>query len=177
MTRFSRFILGFSFFHAGFAAWFHYRENVFLQLVIALFFLSWFCLLLGSWARLGWRNPRAIAISAAAIVWLAAAPFVGARVGIMVRDAVFRLRLPEYEAAVRLVQAGTPQADIRLAYRINSDLAPTGGSEVIFYWGSGFPVKHTAFVYRTDDPSTHPRFVREWSRIGSLAPNWYVVKD
>ena len=177
MTRFGYVLLGFSLLHAGVEGSFRYREGV-LQLPLMLLYPVWFGLLLASFARLRWHSLGARLGSTALLLWFVASPFIGARGGIALRDAVFRSRLPEYEAVVQTIQAGNmPPVIPRLAYRIVHHATPAGDLEVIFFWGAGFPVKHTAFVYCESDPRTDPNFQQAWRSARPLAPNWYLAKD
>ena len=176
MTRFGYFLLAFSLLHAGVETSFRYREGV-LQLSLMLLYPVWFGLLLASFARLPWHHRTRIG-SIALVVWFVVAPFMGARVGVTLHDAVFRSRLSEYEAAVQVIQAGkTPPIIPRLAHQVTPHTDSTGNPEVFFFWGAGFPVKHTAFVYRLTDPRMDSKFIRAWPFIRSLTANWYVVKD
>jgi hypothetical protein len=167
-------MIGFSLLHAGAEATFRYREGA-LQFPVMLLYLIWFGVLLASFSRLHWRSSRARLISTALTVWFVAAPFAGARCGIVVRDTVFRSRFTEYETAVRAMQSGTvPPVVPRLAYHITQ---PQGHQQVFFFWGRGFPVKHTVFVYSPTDPNADSSFARAWHHARPLAPNWYVAKD
>ena len=174
MSPFGYFMLGYSLLLAGAEASFRYREGI-LQLLVMLLYPVWFGVLLASFGRLNWRSPRGKLISTALTIWFVAAPFAGARCGIIVRDTVFRSRLTEYETAVRAIQSGTaPPVVPQLAYHITQ---PQGHQQIFFFWGSGFPVKHTVFVYSPSDPNADSSFARAWRHARSLAPNWYVAKD
>lgn len=174
MTPFGRFVLGFALLFAAVEAVFSYRESA-LQWVVVLLVPVWVGTLAASYRKLPWRSARARWTSAALILFLAIAPYVGARCGIMLRDSVFRSRLPEYEAAVRAVQAGeTPLIFPRLAHHITQS---QDEPQVFFIWGLGFPLRHTAFVYSPTDPRADRSFTSRWRRIRPLAPHWYFAKD
>jgi hypothetical protein len=174
MSLFRCFILAFSMVFAGAEALFRYREGA-LQWLVLVLYLIWFAVLLVTTARLLCRGRRPSLNSAVLAIWLVAAPFAGAQCGIIIRDAVFRSRLTEYETAVHNIQSGiVPIAVPRLAYHISQT---PGHQEVFFFWGSGFPVKHTAFVYSQNDPNLDKRFAQAWHHARPLAPNWYVTND
>ena len=174
MSQFGYFMVGFSLLHAGVEASFRYREGS-LQFLVMLLYPIWFGILLASFRRLNWRSPRVKLLSTALTIWFVAAPFVAARCCIIVRDTVFRSRLTEYETAVRAMQSGTvPPVVPRLAYHITQ---PQGHQRVFFFWGRGFPVEHTVFVYSPSDLNADSNFARAWRHARPLAPNWYVAKD
>lgn len=174
LTPFGRFVLGYALLFAAVEASFRYRENA-LQWVVLLLAPVWVGTLAASYRKLPWHSLRARLVSAALTLCLAMAPYVGARCGIMLRDSVFRSRLPEYEAAVRAVQAGeTPSIFPRLAHHITQSQKQP---QIFFVWGRGFPLRHTAFVYSPTDPRADNAFTRHWRRIRPLAPHWYFAKD
>lgn len=174
MTPFGYFIVALSLVHAALEAACRYREGP-LQLVGVIFSLIWISILLVLIVRVHRLGSRARLLAAALLVWVVAAPFAGGHCGTVIRDSVFRSRLPEYEAVVRAMETGDiPPVAPRLAHHVTR---LEGDRVVLFVWGAGFPVKHTVFVHSPTDPSTNPAFVRSWPYVRTLAPNWYVAKD
>ena len=176
MTRIGYITLAFAGVIAVLEGAFRYREGL-LQLPLMFLYLVWLVFIpLAPW-RLRWR-PRPFALrSSLVVLLLIAAPFIGARAGIALRDRVFRARLPQYEAVIRQLRAGvTPDVPWRLGHHVTH--RPVDGDVVAtFWWGGGFPVKHTVFVYHPGDIETDVEFRRAWRRIRPLAQNWYVAKD
>lgn len=169
-------MLGVALLFAAVEAAFRYREGA-LQWVVVVLGPVWVGTLVVSLRRLQWRSPRARMISAVLMICLAVAPFLGARGGILLRDAVFRSRLPEYEAAVRDVQAGvTPPVSIfpRLAHHITQT---RDGAQIAFIWGRGFPLRMTSFVHSQTDLRADSRLMQPGRRVRVLAPHWYAVSE
>lgn len=107
------------------------------------------------------------------------------------RENVFAERLPQYEEAVRVMESKikgepvflkgkeVPEAYHHLAYWIHAEKYGGGVLVVTFFWGGGFPVKHSAFVYRSDGwlPPRGTDFRREWPFAERINENWFRVGD
>lgn len=110
-------------------------------------------------------------------------------IGIDVRMKIFNKNLPLYEEAVKeltpmmgekgLYLAGDqiPQKYRKLAYHITVE--KDNGIAFIFIWDFGFPLKHSAFVYRSDGswPEKGTDFSSEWPFHKRINDNWFKVAD
>ena len=98
---------------------------------------------------------------------------------------VFEKRLPQYESAVEdcklliqdehLVLRGEeiPSKYRHLAYSISCTKDESENIEIAFLWGYGFPLKHSAFCYRSDgEPSG-----KSWPLHKKINDNWFRVSD
>ena len=107
------------------------------------------------------------------------------------REKVFAERLPQYEEAVRVMGSKisgepvflkgkeVPKTYQHLAYWIHAKKDEGNVLVVTFFWGGGFPVKHSAFVYRSDGwlPPKGTDFRREWPFAERINKNWLRVGD
>jgi hypothetical protein len=126
------------------------------------------------------------------VACLVAAP-IGYSIGGAYRDLDFRYRrLPAYEEVVRKIQSGElpagttkevpPEID-RLAYMIHAHDEAPDGLMVEFFWGGGFPVKHSAYIYRASGlpPPTSTNWELkpycEWAGARRLNENWFSASD
>ena len=110
-------------------------------------------------------------------------------IGIDIRMKIFNENLPLYEEAVKeltpmidekgLYLAGDqiPQKYRKLAYLIT--VGKDNGIAFIFIWDFGFPLKHSAFVYRSDGswPPKGSDFSREWPYYERINKNWFRASD
>jgi hypothetical protein len=160
------------------SALFAFRETAFLQLLfgVLLFGLFVSCILSAVHAFRSWRELR----------WRALLPFclcgivfvVSTDVGRLARDAYFRHQIPRLEVAVKTFHTSgqLPEVSWR-GYQVTTSKIGATNAAVIFWWGGGFPVKHTVLVYcSADDPTV---FFRDggWRRGHALADHWWVAKD
>lgn len=124
----------------------------------------------------------------AALAVLAAIP-VGLEVGHAVRDRQFQRDLPRYQAAATWASAlavpgdtvvvlPLPAAYADLAYAVHIRQDQACGVWVDFFWGGGFPVKHTVRRYAADPSSMERKPCREgWRRGRWRAQGWYELAD
>jgi hypothetical protein len=126
------------------------------------------------------------------VACLVAVP-IGGSLGAVYRDLDFRYRrLPAYEKVVRKIQSGElPAGNIKemppeidgLAYMIEVHDDAPGGLMVEFFWGGGFPVKHTVYIYRASGlpPPTSPNWeikpYCQWDGARRLNENWFSDID
>jgi hypothetical protein len=105
-------------------------------------------------------------------------------IGWHVRRHVFQKRLPQYEEVVRMIENGElkisdpkysllrlPKQYKHLAYRVIVIKHETGNLEARFSWGSGYPMRHTDFVYCSDGEP--PKI--GWSRGYEVAETWFWI--
>jgi hypothetical protein len=141
-----------------------------------------------------WRHRARGLLRAAAplLACLVAAP-IGGSIGAAYRSLNFRYRrLPVYEQIVRKIESGElpgetikempPEID-SLAYGIHVHDDAPGGLMVVFFWGGGFPVKHSVYIYRASGlpPPTSTKWEMEpyyhWSGARRLNDNWFAAHD
>lgn len=99
----------------------------------------------------------------------------------------FQRDLPRMREIVRGLENGTlaikrerpvglSEQQKSFAYSIQAYRDKTNALTVTFYVGGGFPVKHQAYLYRSDDTLT-PEVTRDWVHGTKRAPRWYEVSD
>jgi len=118
---------------------------------------------------------------------------IGSAIGRGYRDFDFRYRrLPAYEEVVRRIQSAElpgwqikeipPEID-GLAYMIEVHDDAPGGLMVEFFWGGGFPVKHSVYMYQASGlpPPTSPNWefkpYCQWDGARRLDENWFADID
>lgn len=133
------------------------------------------------WKDRGWSG------FAAPLVLIMAVP-AGVAIGHVVRDWQFSRDMPRYSAAVtwasgrvasgNLVVLEPPPEYADLAYVIHTRQSPECGLLIDFFWGAGFPVKHTVRRF-----ASMPSFVQRkecttnWTGARKLTDNWYELSD
>ena len=105
--------------------------------------------------------------------------------------AVFTERLAQYEEAVQVMESKingepvflkgeeVPETYQHLAWWVHAEEDKQDVLVVTFFWGGGFPVKHSAFVYRSDGwlPPKGTDFRREWPFAERINEHWFRVAD
>jgi hypothetical protein len=126
-------------------------------------------------AVLFWRQRR----------WRVLFPFLvvllcgvgGPRLGGVVRNAYFRKQLPDLETAIASYRdTGTMPDTQWRGYQVHAD-EWEGATVVEFWWGSGFPVKHTVLLYFSGDDITSYRRRHGWYYASRLEEHWWIVRD
>jgi hypothetical protein len=123
----------------------------------------------------------------ASAIWAVLGAGIAIVIAAPVRDMAFRRDLPRYEKAAAWIRAKDiggsniqiPSEWSDLAYRVWARRNGECGFRAYFFWGGGFPVKHTARVYApsvslVERPDCQ---VSRWRRVRQLATNWYEVSD
>lgn len=103
---------------------------------------------------------------------------------------VFEKRLPQYQAAVRMVENRINEKSICL---IGEEIPPEfrhlaisiqGEKDdsvlgVIFIWGVGFPCKHIAYAYISNGefPARGAKFLNDWYYWERINDHWFIVGD
>ena len=107
------------------------------------------------------------------------------KIALPVEDFLFARSLPRYQSVVERIKNGSikirdrrvqlPSQERDLAYVARA--AKTNGTWTItFLVGGGFPVKHKAYVYKSDDKWTNADW-RNWSSYKRRAPYWFEASD
>ncbi|WP_145985470.1 hypothetical protein [Marilutibacter maris] len=164
------------------------RPNVWSQLMSMLFSLTalpWLAMLVIQGA-IRWRE-RAVGNLVSCLLIVASFQFA-ISCGHVVRDAVFRFQSDRWNRAVTWVvrhnapnggrPIALPDEYSDLAYGVHYRHDEACGLMVDFFWGGGFPVKHTVRRY-----ALNPDWVdigqcrKSWSRGRALSGSWYEVSD
>lgn len=155
-----------------------------LMLACLLIFVA-FIRLIEIGVSLRWRrNPSKLILPA--IVLLAG--YLGGVAGHQYRDFEFKQDLPKYQQAVGWVKGQplevnrenlTLPAEFQgLAYVVQAELGEECGFMVDFFWGAGFPVKHTVRRYiETSEYLAKPECHKGWRQGRKLADHWYELVD
>ena len=113
------------------------------------------------------------------------------RIGNQVNSYVFNKRIALYEDAVQMIDGrSTNGSPIRLlgneipekyrclAYFIYGE-KENNILRVDFCWGGGFPCKHVAYVYLSNDevPQKGSNFRKDWYRCYRIRKNWFRASD
>lgn len=148
--------------------------------VVGLFFSS--CL----WGIAGWRGLRwrGLTVPAVSVAVLLAGPIIG----VTLRHWTLWWDLGRYRDAAEWVERqplGNEPTSIHLppeysdlAYVTWASQGDECGTLIEFWWGGGFPGKHTARVYSSTDSIFERGGCRgHWSRVSPIADQWYEVSD
>lgn len=164
--------------YAAVGALFAFQENPLLQLLFMLLLLGLLVSFVLSvvhsfrfWPQLRWR--ALLPFAACVLVFLGAT-----EAGRVARDIYFRTQIPRLEDAVRAYRSSGQWPEVSWhGYGVVPSKFGEKDTAVLFWWGGGFPVKHTALVYYSaDDPKS---YFREggWRRGYPVKDHWWVVKD
>ena len=165
------------------------RPDAIVQVITMLFavllFVPWLAVLITA-LSLSHRDQHYRMPSAVVLILAPASLFVALFVGSHIRDYLFYRDLPRLKEMVTLIKDGSlqtrnerieiPDRYKGLAYSIHSDSTANGGLMVTFFVGSGFPVKHLCYVYRSDDAMTDD-MKDDWHIIHRREKHWFEVSD
>jgi hypothetical protein len=195
ITSVSRALLVASVFVAGSlilsSGFFAYRQTHLLQIIGMFSFFSLMALAVVSVVMV--LRPRGRLAAIAALI-VSVVPFfvTGYARGLghqaSIRD--FQQRLPQYEAAVRQVETalaasdeytsrnGMPGEFPSLCYLVCA-WKDSDRTVAEFFWGRGFPVKHTAWIYLSDgiEPEKGSELARRWHRWERVNDHWFTVSN
>jgi hypothetical protein len=170
----------------GFAA----HRTPLTQLISMPIMLLFFVLVCASFGRIftRWRARR----------WLALVPFAACVaailammiVGRLLHHALFAWALPSYERIVHDIESGQiavsqpgrsiPEAvgRARLTYAVIASRAPNGSLSVEFLTESGFPVKHSGYLYSASDRIDDDPFIQSrWPICSRMREHWFYISD
>ena len=150
---------------------------VFLVLTVDLLFVPI------RWRKHGRRSflPLASLVCCIFLIWPAS------HGGVALHKHIFRSRLPKYQEVIGMIQDGSIQQDPEssrielpashsdLAYAVFVRRDAAGVLAVEFLTGGGFPVKHSGWLYLSDD-TKKPGMRLEW-HAQKVEPNWYMIWD
>ena len=109
--------------------------------------------------------------------------------GFAARMIIFKWKLPQYQLAADWVERQTfdskssyinldpPDEFKGLSYGIHAKRSATCGTVIWFFWGDGFPVKHTARIFSSIDSLANPECLGDWHKPRKLAEYWYEASD
>ncbi len=156
-----------------------YSGLAWLVFIAMAFRIIWICF------RLWWqRNPYGLIPPAIVLI----AGCLGGLFGHQYRDFVFKQDLPKYLQAVAWVKGqplevkrqnlSMPSELQDLAYVVQTEFGEECGFIVDFFWGAGFPVKHTVRRYlETTEYLAKPECRKGWRQGRELADHWYELVD
>lgn len=133
------------------------------------------------------RRERGISSLVSSLLIIAAFPLAVISGGLF-RDAIFSYNIDRWNEAVTWVTANhhpnhnssikLPRQYANLAYGVHYKQNEECGLTVDFFWGGGFPVKHTVRRYAVNPDWMDVMECRKgWSRGRSLQGNWYEIAD
>jgi hypothetical protein len=116
--------------------------------------------------------------------------YIGLRVGVTVRDAVFRSRIAQYERAAQEILADSEVNELfankripvewsSLARVIQVKRASEKRGMVIFYTAGVFPVKHVGYIYQSEDrmDAINGDSKPEFFGLQRVSPRWFRFYD
>jgi hypothetical protein len=111
-------------------------------------------------------------------------------VGRVVKQALFAWALPSYQQVVSDIQSGRiatpekfgriPEAEsvARLTYAVLAEQQANGALAVEFLTESGFPVKHSGYLYTSSDIiEKGTRVDSRWPIRRKLREHWFYISD
>lgn len=151
-------------------------------LLLLITFVAWM-FLLGFLFRKQSQQQRLfkVAVLLAAPLYL----FLATPLALSIDNFLFARALPRYQKVVDQIKTRSviprkgvvqlPSSDRDLAYRVR---AATNKNiwTITFLVGGGFPVKHKAYIYKSDDKWTNADW-RDWSSYKRRAPYWFEASD
>ena len=164
------------------------RPNAWLQLaaMLALLTALVYLVTLLTHGAIRWREHGLVNVISCLLVALSIPAAV--LLGHSVRSAAFSYNLERWNRAVIwVVSHKQPNSDgpielppqyEDLAYGVHYTTDQLCGLTVDFFWGGGFPVKHTVRRYATKPEWIDMKQCRkDWSRGRHLTGNWYEISD
>jgi len=161
------------------------RPNPIAQLGMIIFGL---CLLgfiissaISGIANIRSRGAKDLLPTLFSIIIIIAAPMLG----FGLRSLIFRWNMPRYQTAAQWVEQQkfdstsfyvnlNPPAEFSdLAYAIHASRTKDCGTVIWFFWGSGFPVKHTVRIYSPEESVTRAICLGDWHPARKLTEDWY----
>ena len=109
--------------------------------------------------------------------------------GFLLRDHLFRSRLPQYEAVIELIMDGSvdvgdelrlielPPEYSRLASAVLAQKDSNGILTIEFINGSGFPVHHSGYLFRSEGKLQDWEHAGRWSLKYKINDHWYRISD
>lgn len=155
---------------------FAFKENVLLQFaamaaIIGLF-ISFILSVIHSIKT--WRKKKLIALLPLAITILCGA---GPEVGIFLRNSYFRTQLPRLEEAIEAFEITGEFPDVKWNGYMARANKWNGETYATFWWGGGFPVKHTVLLYSSTDDIKDYCKANGWYSGSQLEEKWWVIRD
>ena len=155
---------------------FAFKENVLLQSasMAALIGLLVSFILALVHIKKNWSKRRWIALLPLLITMLC---WKGRDVGVFLRNFYFRTQLPRLEEAIASFEKTGVFPNVKWSGYMARAGTWEGETYVTFWWGGGFPVKHTVLLYSsTDDIEAYAKS-GGWRSGSKLEDHWWVIKD
>lgn len=157
-------------------ALFTFKENALLQFasIVAILglFVSFIMAIIH--AVRNWRQKRWITLLPLLITILCGG---GPEAGVLFRNTYFRIQIPHLEKAIQSFETTGSFPDVKwhgYAARANTWNDETYAT---FWWGSGFPVKHTVLLYSSADSIKDYCKTNGWYSGTQLEEKWWVIRD
>ena len=109
--------------------------------------------------------------------------------GFWLRSLIFDRQLSRWQAVAEWAERQTlespshlnvlnpPPEFSDLVYAVHAKRTEACGFVAWFFWGRGFPVKHTVRIYSPQDASELSGCFGEWWRVRQLRAHWYEASD
>lgn len=111
--------------------------------------------------------------------------FLAPRTGFAIKRFLFQRSLPHYEAVIRQMKEGSiPVSDqYNRIYQVENDLAcaifaqreTNGVLSVFFMTGSGFPFKHSGYLYCSSGNLQNSDLAARWPGSQEIRPFWFEI--
>ena len=156
---------------------FRFKESVILQfLSVGFLLILLICFVLSIvYLKRSWKIKRWHALLPLLVCCIAFfTPFI---VGTWARNTYFHSVIPQLESEIHEYQiSGKYPKSSWNGYAIHPYRMENENIKVIYWWGGGFPVKHTALAYcSSDDPE---ECFRDGGWRGyAIDDHWWVIKD
>jgi len=168
------------------------KPSILWQLLSMLLFFAGLVILiadlvfvLGQWKQ--YRFRAFLPFCAASLCLTMILPSIIA--GNLLRDHLFRSRLPQYEAVLGMMMDGSidVREDLRpiklppeyssLAVATLAQKDSSGILTVEFIIGGGFPLKHSGYLFRSEGRFQDWEHAARWPRWSKIDDHWYRVSD
>ena len=154
--------------------------SMLLTLAFLLFGLMSLVFVFVHWRQERWRSL--IPVGASALVVL-----LEPEVCNLIRQFMFDRSLPRYESIIRQMESGSlpvsdqlrrvPQAEGALAYAVLAQRT-NGVLSVEFLTGSGFPLKHSGYLYSSSGLIEKGSLIdSRWPKRREVKPLWFRISD
>jgi hypothetical protein len=159
-------------------ALFVFRQNVLLQAISMLGFLAGIPAFIAGVVFVTTNHGYKKAMCYVPVCAVVFAFWAGPRVGSLFRTAYFTYHLAEMQNFALTTPDSSPHDGVKWRNIYTSaGTTKSGHRYVFFWWGNGFPVKHTVFAYHSGSADeAEADFKGDW-RGGPFRDNWYILSD
>lgn len=159
--------------------------SMLLLLIFAVVFLVNLLKIPFLWKTIGVKALIPFGYSVLFALLLMPVTYIGAQAGLL----RFKYQKGQYEEVISLMRSGdisispdlkkveVPPAYRHLAYAIIADEEPNGVLTAEFLTGAGFPLKHSGYLFRSDDEPRKWIHISRWPRVSKIESKWYRISD